>query len=286
MRNEINGGVAGKQRTIIAASIVLALGLGSVNDEAAADVLTFSFVGQADSGSASINDALFTMLDPAGVPLTNTSKPYYYDATWGYGVRAQISGTLTLDTVSGTGSGAIDPFEFFGGGRMAIHDIALQTIGDGSGGSGTLIAGSFLHDWRSNLNVNSGIVWDATGLLSAISGGLSIGDAVGAGCLGCGLPASDGISSGKYPIGPIPLATTSLDTDFHNGGANIIGDDGIGGSPQGASSWAPGFSINLDFAKLTLVDVQPSPIPVPAAAWLFGTGLLGLLGVARRKRQD
>ncbi|MEZ5540851.1 MAG: VPLPA-CTERM sorting domain-containing protein [Pseudomonadota bacterium] len=25
-------------------------------------------------------------------------------------------------------------------------------------------------------------------------------------------------------------------------------------------------------------------VPVPAAAWLFGSGLLGLLGVARRKR--
>lgn len=27
----------------------------------------------------------------------------------------------------------------------------------------------------------------------------------------------------------------------------------------------------------------PSPVPVPAAAWLFGSGLVGLLGIARRK---
>lgn len=27
----------------------------------------------------------------------------------------------------------------------------------------------------------------------------------------------------------------------------------------------------------------PAPVPVPAAAWLFGSGLLGLIGVARRK---
>jgi len=27
-----------------------------------------------------------------------------------------------------------------------------------------------------------------------------------------------------------------------------------------------------------------APVPVPAAAWLFGSGLLGLMGIARRKR--
>ena len=31
-----------------------------------------------------------------------------------------------------------------------------------------------------------------------------------------------------------------------------------------------------------VVDVQP--IPVPAAVWLFGSGLLGMVGIARRRR--
>lgn len=30
--------------------------------------------------------------------------------------------------------------------------------------------------------------------------------------------------------------------------------------------------------------IAPNPVPVPAAVWLFGSGLLGLVGVARRKR--
>lgn len=29
--------------------------------------------------------------------------------------------------------------------------------------------------------------------------------------------------------------------------------------------------------------IAPNPVPVPAAVWLFGSGLLGLIGVARRK---
>ena len=32
-------------------------------------------------------------------------------------------------------------------------------------------------------------------------------------------------------------------------------------------------------------DVPPAAIPVPAAVWLFGSGLLGLVGVARRSRK-
>jgi hypothetical protein len=29
---------------------------------------------------------------------------------------------------------------------------------------------------------------------------------------------------------------------------------------------------------------QVSQVPIPAAAWLFGSGLLGLVGIARRKK--
>jgi len=30
--------------------------------------------------------------------------------------------------------------------------------------------------------------------------------------------------------------------------------------------------------------VSVAPVPVPAAMWLFGSGLLGLVGIARRKK--
>jgi hypothetical protein len=31
-------------------------------------------------------------------------------------------------------------------------------------------------------------------------------------------------------------------------------------------------------------DGDVSSVPVPAAVWLFGSGLLGLIGIARRKK--
>lgn len=40
----------------------------------------------------------------------------------------------------------------------------------------------------------------------------------------------------------------------------------------------------LDAAAGTLVYTAPSAVPVPAAAWLFGSALVGLAGVARRRK--
>lgn len=41
----------------------------------------------------------------------------------------------------------------------------------------------------------------------------------------------------------------------------------------------------LSFSEVTLsYNNQVSNVPVPAAVWLFGSGLLGLVGVARRKK--
>lgn len=38
-----------------------------------------------------------------------------------------------------------------------------------------------------------------------------------------------------------------------------------------------------DYAKFDNVQVMGSPIPVPAAVWLFGSALLGMLGLRRRR---
>jgi hypothetical protein len=42
-----------------------------------------------------------------------------------------------------------------------------------------------------------------------------------------------------------------------------------------------GFSFNFN-ANLT---ATPDPIPIPAAVWLFGSGLLGLVGVAQHRKK-
>ena len=43
------------------------------------------------------------------------------------------------------------------------------------------------------------------------------------------------------------------------------------------------FEVTFPNGIVTSIDAVPTVIPVPAAAWLFGSGLLGLVGVARRR---
>lgn len=44
----------------------------------------------------------------------------------------------------------------------------------------------------------------------------------------------------------------------------------------------PGETFRFDFGNIAVPAV--ASVPVPAAAWLFGSGLLGLIGIARRKK--
>jgi hypothetical protein len=38
-----------------------------------------------------------------------------------------------------------------------------------------------------------------------------------------------------------------------------------------------------NYLQLDNVSIETSPVPIPSAVWLFGSGLIGLIGLARRK---
>jgi hypothetical protein len=60
--------------------------------------------------------------------------------------------------------------------------------------------------------------------------------------------------------------------------------------------WGPGFSVPIenDIIEISLLqtlsrnaygfDIVVSQVPIPPAVWLFGSGLIGLVGIARRKK--
>jgi len=249
------------RKTAVASALVAAIGGSLLCSNALAANLTFSFTG-------SSNDGLFTMLDPSGAPLLNSSYPYYGDTTWGYGLRTQVSGTVTIDTTTLSGSMTINPFEFYGSGAAVAHDITFTNAsGDPvNTGGATLLLGNMKFDWNGNNNIPVTIVWDATGLMTAINGGLAVNDVVsgGAGCTSCATPASNGITKGKYPIGPVPIATTTFDTSNsgppdYTAALPLASDSAsVGGSPMQTAPF-PAFNANFDFVTLKLIDDGSGP---------------------------
>jgi len=245
-----------------------------VTTPATATVFEFHFTGQ------------YTLLDATGI---------YMD-------RKPISSTLTYDDSSGTGfSAALTIANFVTFGYTAtIYDITLQHV------SGTnLIVGNMLADWNINVGIPASMVWDASGLLNAIDLGLQAGDVISGTNLkrggtiiadvGSAIPASDGAAGPGLNQGPAPLAVTTLNTStLCIPGIDCIGnalsggmpftDDGIGGSPMVDAPF-PGINVNFDIGSgnsLTVLSV--SSVPVPAAVWLFTSGIIGLIGLARRKK--
>lgn len=54
-------------------------------------------------------------------------------------------------------------------------------------------------------------------------------------------------------------------------------------SGQMGTEWGPGLE-GIGYIEVWKANIVSAPVPVPAAAWLLGSGLLGLIGVARRRR--
>ena len=55
-------------------------------------------------------------------------------------------------------------------------------------------------------------------------------------------------------------------------------------SLDGDNDGDPGMLITSGIFSGASIMLDTNPVPVPAAIWLFGSGLLGLIGVAKRKK--
>lgn len=259
-----------KKTNLLAAAVLAAVGGASVSQTATAEVLTFDWTGMwsrlGDNGAAWANNSL--------------------SAKGSNQFITPITGTLTYDTVTGTGTASVAPFQFLNGNPTlpyTFEGINLQAIGDGMGGTGPLILANMLYSWNSSSGIPVSLVWDGTGFFQAIDAGIPSGFITGIGSA----PAIDGTYTnptfGYIQLGPTPLATTSYDTTNINGcveldcsGINPSGglplimdtamnvsdydlttptlsdlaNEGIGGSPQQTS---PFFSANENINITTLV---------------------------------
>jgi len=120
---------------------------------------------------------------------------------------------------------------------------------------------------------------------------------------------TDNLDLGAWIVywGPTNSALSDIDMSnvdsstltCYSGPLYTAGSAGITATPVAAGSCAVGDSYTFDYSAtvptavpgfggfvydLHLEGTVTSAVPIPAAAWLFGSGLLGLAGIARRKK--
>lgn len=89
---------------------------------------------------------------------------------------------------------------------------------------------------------------------------------------------------GEVFSGTPTLSLVSMDIDFVNNGFSFDATDTITeASFTSYYSYFDGFDAGFGYMKGNWQEFTVTAVPVPAAAWLFGSGLLGLAGIARRK---
>jgi hypothetical protein len=265
-------------KTLLSSAVAATIGVtgATVSTQASAAIITGTW------------DGIFTMLDSDGGLLFDTGGSTG-NAPW-LKTRTDITGTLSFNTSTGAGSGTVTSFSFFGRGLASATSVSFQSIG------GTLVLGNMGFDWNGNVGIPVSIVLDAAGFFGCLGDGFSKSEI----CTGGVLPASDGHTSAlggptaDGNIGQAVMATTTWNTTTINGGSlgqnpsgtlPLIADKkSVGGSPMKSGPFA-GFNANFDITSVHITSDPPGPVvPVPAAVWLFGSGLLGLVGVARRRK--
>lgn len=92
-------------------------------------------------------------------------------------------------------------------------------------------------------------------------------------CFFCLPPYLDGIQPGSFTLASLDFTVDVLDP----GASTIVAINTV-------NALGDGFGAALTVESTT--DAVINAVPVPAAVWLFGSGLIGLIGITRRKKRN
>jgi hypothetical protein len=202
----------------------------------------------------------FTMLDGNGDISGGTNDVTF---TWD---QTLFTGVATSGQVSNATLSSPQPFY---GVNWSAHDVAVYgpgtyTIytdcppgspGCGAGGAynftvaSNQIAAHMLFDWNGNNNIDVVDIWNQ----NQVFGPNSM------------------YTGPKKTLDP----WSGVSTTVWNGMSTDWDGDGINGGAMIDGPFS-GFSANF--------NVMINPVPIPAAIWLFGSGLIGFFGLSRRKK--
>ena len=205
--------------------------------------------------------------------------------------KTAISAALLM-IMTGSANAAVGGFDMYnpGGAVVDANDglpgTTATTADTRNFGTGTWTLSSTDTFFFSNWTAHSGTVYNTAGTYRFQTGD-NCGTSTSAGC-----EYVVDLLAG-YTLGHVLFnwgATSNIDVlNIWDASGNSVDIDGDGIAGWGMIDGAfLGFNANFTIAPGSPLPVQSyagsaSVIPVPAAAWLFGSGLLGLVGVARRK---
>lgn len=273
------------KKTLIATGVSLALGAPATQAALVTDVFG-AYTWSGDSAN-------FTMLDGNGYVVGGTNDVQMDWDGNAFNASSDYTGPGSVSNVT-----ASSTTQFFGY-NWTAHDIQAftpgtysfdVTLGGGAAETGTLTATvgagqlgiHMLFDWGSAANIDVFVVASGNAVFGAGIGrstALALTTGGYNGCDGKGYTSQnitnclfDGKAFGSdgKPLGDQLWLLASQDG---NG-------DGISGIPMPAGGPFAGFNANFNANLIP----TPKAVPVPAAVWLFGSGLLGLVGVARRRK--
>jgi len=273
------------KKTLIASSVALALGAPAAHAALSTDVFG-PYTWFSDSAN-------FTMLDGNGYVVGGTNDVAMSWDGNAFTANSDYTGPGSTSNITANSTNA-----FFGY-TWTAHDIQVftpgtysfdTTLGGGNPESGILSATvgatqlgmHMLFDWNGNLNIDVFVVATGSSVYGAGIGRSTALAKTTAGYNGC-----DGAGYTSQNIANCLYDGKAFGTDGKPAGdkiwmlATVDGNsDGIMGIPMAISGPFAGFNAGFN---ATLAPT-PKAVPVPAAVWLFGTGLMGLVGVARRKK--
>jgi hypothetical protein len=155
-------------------------------------------------------------------------------------------------------------FTFLVSGSASASTIFAPTDGDVNFITSTLSGGTLLamFDDSDTSFSGSNLGIPVPEIVSITAGGLNFGDYT-----------AENEASATLNLTGSDWFLLAISTD---GGTSWSGDTGY--TYLGANAY------NVHFSDGTILEVDVKVVPVPAAVWLFGSGLLGLVGLARRKK--
>lgn len=276
------------KKTVIASGVAMAFGASSAYAMGVNDIY--------GDASFTTDSANFTMLAGNGGVVGGTNNVVM---TWdgdAFTASSDYTGPGSYANVTASSTAP-----FFGHSWTA-HDIQVftpgsysfdVTVGGGNPETGTLSATvgtgqvgmHMLFDWNGNLNIDVFVVAQPSSIFG--SGLLNSTQTNKTGDFKCSSSFTGTIvqnclfDGGPYGSAGQPTPSqvwmlASIDPD----------GDGVMGIPMAANGPFAGFNANFQATMGGIADVSDIPVPIPAAVWLFGSGLLGLVGIARRKKKS